>query len=68
MSRWVSENASMKRELGMPDNILPYCAVAVGYPAGYEFTQLSEIKFVFSFLVISVDFNVPTGFHGEFPE
>lgn len=28
--------ASMKRELGMPDNILPYCAVAVGYPAGDE--------------------------------
>ena len=28
--------ASMKRELGMPDNILPYCAVAVGYPANDE--------------------------------
>ena len=28
--------ASMKRELGMPDNVLPYCAVAVGYPAGDE--------------------------------
>ena len=28
--------ASMKRELGLPDPILPYCAVAVGYPAGDE--------------------------------
>lgn len=28
--------ASMKRELGIPDPILPYCAVAVGYPAGDE--------------------------------
>lgn len=27
---------TMKRELGMPDNFLPYCAVAVGYPAGDE--------------------------------
>ena len=25
-----------KRELGLPDNFLPYCAVAVGYPAGDE--------------------------------
>ena len=25
--------ASMKRELGIPDPILPYCAVAVGWPA-----------------------------------
>lgn len=28
--------ASIKRELGIPDPILPYCAVAVGYPAGDE--------------------------------
>lgn len=28
--------ASMKRELNIPDPILPYCAVAVGYPAGDE--------------------------------
>ena len=28
--------ASVKRELGIPDPILPYCAVAVGYPAGDE--------------------------------
>ncbi|MBR0223526.1 MAG: nitroreductase family protein [Bacteroidales bacterium] len=28
--------ASMKRELGIPDPILPYCAVAVGFPAGDE--------------------------------
>ena len=28
--------ASMKRELGMPDTVLPYCAVAVGYPANEE--------------------------------
>ena len=28
--------ASMKRELGLPDPILPYCAVAIGYPAGDE--------------------------------
>lgn len=28
--------SSMKRELGMPDSILPYCAVAVGYPANDE--------------------------------
>ncbi len=27
---------SMKRELGIPDPILPYCAVAVGFPAGDE--------------------------------
>ena len=27
---------TMKRELGLPDNFLPYCAVAVGYPAGDE--------------------------------
>ena len=26
----------MKRELNIPDPILPYCAVAVGYPAGDE--------------------------------
>ena len=26
----------MKRELGMPDTVLPYCAVAVGYPANDE--------------------------------
>lgn len=28
--------ASMKRELGIPDPILPYCAVAVGWPANDE--------------------------------
>lgn len=28
--------ASMKRELGIPDPILPYCAVAVGWPAKDE--------------------------------
>ena len=28
--------ASMKRELDMPDSVLPYCAVAVGYPANDE--------------------------------
>lgn len=28
--------ASMKRELGLPDVVLPYCAVAVGYPANDE--------------------------------
>ena len=27
---------TMKRELGLPDNFQPYCAVAVGYPAGDE--------------------------------
>ena len=27
---------TMKRELGLPDNFLPYCAVAVGYPAEDE--------------------------------
>ena len=28
--------ASMKRELGLPDTVLPYCAVAVGWPANDE--------------------------------
>lgn len=28
--------ASMKRELGLPDPVLPYCAVAVGWPANDE--------------------------------
>ncbi|MBR3291134.1 MAG: nitroreductase family protein [Bacteroidales bacterium] len=28
--------ASMKRELGLPDAVLPYCAVAVGWPANDE--------------------------------
>ena len=28
--------ASMKRELGLPDVVLPYCAVAVGWPANDE--------------------------------
>ena len=28
--------ASMKSELGLPDVVLPYCAVAVGYPANDE--------------------------------
>jgi nitroreductase len=26
--------ASMKRELGLPDPVIPYCAVALGWPAG----------------------------------
>jgi len=28
--------ASIKRELGLPDQVLPYCAVAVGWPANDE--------------------------------
>lgn len=27
---------SVKRELGLPANVMPYCVVAVGYPAGDE--------------------------------